>query len=130
MTTAALRLVELSGLSGVSAGVHLLAIRVSGGTAGTILVSRSTLVTGTAAAHLLDGGTAPVTPPTGGGGGAPGGHVGSFATLKRRKELEELTFTSPLPILTASDRKELTAFAAGVPESDDEELAVIMLLLL
>lgn len=56
MTTAAQRLVQLSGLSGVSAGTHLLSIRLSGSTAGTMLVSRSSLPTGSAALHLLDGG--------------------------------------------------------------------------
>jgi hypothetical protein len=56
MTTAAERLVTLSGLSGVSAAQHLLAIKLSGSTAGQMLVSRSTLGSATAAAHLLDGG--------------------------------------------------------------------------
>ena len=55
MTTGA-RLAELSGLSGVSAATHLLAIRLSGATAGAMLVSRSTLSTGTAIAHLAGGG--------------------------------------------------------------------------
>lgn len=56
--TAAERLAALSGLSGVSAGAHLLAIRISGSMAGQILVSRSTLSTGSASDHLLDGGVA------------------------------------------------------------------------
>jgi hypothetical protein len=62
--TASQRLVYLSGLSGVSAGAHLLAIRQSGATAGQILVSRSTLPTASAAQHLLDDGVilAPVNP--------------------------------------------------------------------
>lgn len=58
MTTAAERLAALSGLSGVSAGAHLLAIRISGSMAGQILVSRSTLSTGSASDHLLDSGVA------------------------------------------------------------------------
>lgn len=55
MTTSE-RLVFLSGLSGVSAGAHLYAIRQSGLTAGQILVSRSSLSSATAEQHLLDGG--------------------------------------------------------------------------
>ena len=55
--TAAERLVFLSGLSGVSAGAHLYAIRKSGSTAGQILVSRSSLPSATAAQHLLDVGS-------------------------------------------------------------------------
>lgn len=47
------RLVALSGLTGVSAAQHLLAIRVSGANAGEILVSRSALATGSAMDHLL-----------------------------------------------------------------------------
>ena len=54
--TASERLVFLSGLSGVTAGAHLLAIRQSGSTSGQILVSRSSLSVATAAQHLLDGG--------------------------------------------------------------------------
>lgn len=56
MTTAASRLVSLSGLSGVSAGQHLVSISLAGVTSGARLVSRSGLPTGTAAAHLLAGG--------------------------------------------------------------------------
>lgn len=56
MTTAASRLATLSGLSGVSAALHLKAIKQSGTTAGAMLLSRSSLATGTAAAHLLDAG--------------------------------------------------------------------------
>lgn len=52
MPTAAARLVELSGLSGVSAATHLLAIG-TGATAAALLVFGSGLETGTAAAHLL-----------------------------------------------------------------------------
>jgi hypothetical protein len=47
------RLAELSGLSGVSAATHLLAIKQSGATAGAMLLSASPLSTGTALAHLL-----------------------------------------------------------------------------
>jgi hypothetical protein len=56
--------VQLSGLAGVSAGAHLYAIRQAGATAGQILVSRSSLLSASAAAHLFDAGT-DVTP-TGG----------------------------------------------------------------
>lgn len=55
--TASERLVFLSGLSGVSAGAHMYAIRNSGVTSGEMLVSRSSLVTASAALHLLDGGS-------------------------------------------------------------------------
>lgn len=136
MTTASARLVELSGLSGVSAGAHLLAIKLSGSNAGAMLVSRSSLPTATAAQHLLDGGG--VTPPTpdGGGGssGGGGGHIGAKVTLARRKSLDDLIASvKPTPMLSATDRKELEAFIeaplAGSSE-EEEELAVIMLLLL
>ena len=56
MTTGA-RLAQLSGLSGVSAGAHLYAIRLAGSAAGAMLVSRSTLGSASALAHLLDGGS-------------------------------------------------------------------------
>ena len=52
MTTGA-RLVQLSGLSGVSAATHLIAIKQSGSNAGDMLVSRSGLTTGTAMEHLI-----------------------------------------------------------------------------
>ena len=55
MTTGA-RLASLSGLSGVSAGQHLIAIKQSGATSGEMLVSRSSLMTGTAMDHLMDTG--------------------------------------------------------------------------
>lgn len=51
------RLVQLSGLSGVTAGQHLLAIRLAGLTTGAMLASRSGLGTGSAMAHLLAQGT-------------------------------------------------------------------------
>lgn len=57
MTTAAARLATLSGLSGVSAAIHLNSIKQSGTTAGAMLLSRSSLSTGTAAAHLLSDGS-------------------------------------------------------------------------
>lgn len=65
--TAADRLVQLSGLAGVSAGAHLYAIRQSGTTAEQILVSRSSLLSASAAAHLFDAGsvTAPDDSPDG-----------------------------------------------------------------
>lgn len=66
MTTAAERLQELSGLAGVTAAAMLLAIG-TGATAGALLVSRSTLSSATAAAHLLDAGVQ--TPASSGGGG-------------------------------------------------------------
>ena len=47
------RLAHLSGLTGVSAGAHLLAIRLGGTSAGAMLVSRSGLPSGTAEQHLL-----------------------------------------------------------------------------
>lgn len=47
------RLAYLSGLTGVSAGAHLLAIRLAGVNAGAMLVSRSGLPSGTAMQHLL-----------------------------------------------------------------------------
>lgn len=53
MTTAQ-RLAFLSGLNGVSAGIHLLAIRQSGATAGQMLASRSALSSATALQHLLN----------------------------------------------------------------------------
>ena len=53
MTTSQ-RLAFLSGLSGVSAGSHLLAIRRSGVTAGQMLVSRSALSSASALQHLLN----------------------------------------------------------------------------
>lgn len=60
------RLVFLSGLSGVSAGAHLYAIRQSGVNSGQMLVSRSSLLIATAMQHLLDGGgdALPDMPPT------------------------------------------------------------------
>lgn len=61
MPTAAARLVELSGLSGVSAGAHLLAIG-SGSTSGQILVSESPLGTATASEHLMADRGAGATP--------------------------------------------------------------------
>lgn len=56
MTTTAQRLTTLSGLSGVSAAAHLIAIKQSGTTAGAMLVSRSGLGTGSALDHLMAGG--------------------------------------------------------------------------
>jgi hypothetical protein len=62
MSTAAARLVELSGLSGVSAGAHLLAIG-TGLTAAALLLSGSPLGTATAGQHLMaDRGS--IAPPT------------------------------------------------------------------
>lgn len=58
MTTTAQRLATLSGLSGVSAAAHLIAIKQSGATAGSMLASRSGIGTGSAAQHLLDAGVA------------------------------------------------------------------------
>lgn len=55
--TAGARLALLSGLSGVSAGAHLYAIRLAGSTAGAMLASRSSLPSASAAMHLLDGGS-------------------------------------------------------------------------
>ena len=71
MTTARARLVELSGLSGVSAGQHLVSISLAGVTSGARLVSRSGLATGTAAEHLLAGG-GPTPGPTPSLLGGPG----------------------------------------------------------
>ena len=51
--TVAQRLTYLSGLTGVSAGAHLMAIRLGGTSAGAMLVSRSGLPSGTAMQHLL-----------------------------------------------------------------------------
>lgn len=65
MTTAAERLQELSGLAGVTAAAMLLSIG-SGATAGALLVSRSTLSSATAAAHLLDAGVQTSAPASGG----------------------------------------------------------------
>lgn len=63
MTTAAERLVELSGLGSAAAAQHLLAIAASGATAAARLLSFSALETGTAAAHLGDSGsTEPAEP--------------------------------------------------------------------
>lgn len=56
MTTGA-RLVQLSGLSGVSAATHLIAIKQSGSNAGDMLVSRSGLSTGSAMEHLISDAT-------------------------------------------------------------------------
>ena len=53
MTSTAQRLATLSGLSGTSAGAHLLAIRRAGVTAGQILMSRSGLGFGSALQHLM-----------------------------------------------------------------------------
>lgn len=53
MTTTAQRLASLSGLAGVSAGAHLLAIRQAGAQAGPMLVSRSGLGVASALQHLL-----------------------------------------------------------------------------
>lgn len=50
------RLVELSGLSGLTAAQLLMSIG-SGGSAGAMLVSRSSLPSGSAMDHLLDGGS-------------------------------------------------------------------------
>lgn len=50
------RLVELSGLSGVTAAQHLMSIG-AGGSAGAMLVSRSSLLIGSAMYHLMDGGS-------------------------------------------------------------------------
>jgi hypothetical protein len=47
------RLVSLSGLTGVSAGAHLVALGSTGSTAGELLVDASTLSTGSAIQHLL-----------------------------------------------------------------------------
>lgn len=57
------RLALLSGLSGVSAGAHLLAIRLAGSTAGQMLLSRSSLPEASAAQHLLDDGAVVPVPP-------------------------------------------------------------------
>lgn len=51
------RLVALSGLSGVSASVHLISIKQAGSKAGDMLVSRSGLTTGTAMDHLISDAT-------------------------------------------------------------------------
>lgn len=53
MTTAAQRLVELSGLPTGTASAHLVAMSYSGATAGDRLRSRSILQSGTAMQHLL-----------------------------------------------------------------------------
>lgn len=53
MTTTAQRLATLSGLTGASAGAHLLAIRLAGVAAGQMLVSRSGLAVGSALEHLM-----------------------------------------------------------------------------
>jgi hypothetical protein len=79
------RLALLSGLSGVSAGAHLYSIRQAGGTAGQILVSRSTLSTATAGQHLMDEGTATA-------GGSFSGEIelqrpGRKWYVKRKKQL-------------------------------------------
>lgn len=55
MTTAAQRLVELSGLLTGAAADHLIAISQSGQTAAERLLSRSTLPSATAGVHLLQG---------------------------------------------------------------------------
>ncbi len=54
MITAAARLIALSGLAGVSAAHHLVAISQSGVTAAERLLSYSSLPSATAAQHLLD----------------------------------------------------------------------------
>ena len=56
MSTAAQRIVQLSGLGTGTAGEHLVAISQSGVTAGERLLSYSSLSSGTAAQHLLDNG--------------------------------------------------------------------------
>ena len=53
MSTASARLVSLSGLSGVTAAVHLAALAASGATTGARLVAFSRLATATAAVHLM-----------------------------------------------------------------------------
>ena len=55
MTTAAQRLVELSGLPTGTAAGHLIAISQSGQTAAERLLSRSTLSSATAGVHLMMG---------------------------------------------------------------------------
>lgn len=52
MTTAAQKLLELSGLQSGSAGAHLIQLSTSGLTAAERLLSRSTLSSGSASAHL------------------------------------------------------------------------------
>jgi hypothetical protein len=52
MSTTSVRLVSLSGLSGVSAKAHLMAL-AAGSTTGARLVARSGLTTGTAMEHLM-----------------------------------------------------------------------------
>ena len=76
--TAAERLAQLSGLAGVSAAAMLLAIG-TGGTAGALLLSRSSLASDTAAAHLLDAGNVVIA--TGGGG-----WIGKKTKRKAREE--------------------------------------------
>lgn len=82
--TASERLQELSGLAGVTAAAMLLAIG-SGTTAGSILVSRSALGSGSAAAHLLDVGI--VAPPVESSGG---GWVGPHFRYRPKDEGETL----------------------------------------
>lgn len=135
MTTAAARLVFLSGLPGGTAATHLLAIKLSGTDAGSMLVSRSGLVTGTAAEHLLADSTTPVGPGSTGGSGG-----GAAPRLKARKEFKEFfdRVLTPKPLLSVFDRRELQAEIEGTRatlttspiEEDDEEIAAIMLLLL
>jgi hypothetical protein len=69
--TAAQRLTQLSGLSGVSAGEHLKRIAAAAGVAGVLLTAYSQLQTGTATQHILvDHGVTQVVAKaiTGGGG--------------------------------------------------------------
>jgi hypothetical protein len=67
-------------------------------------------------------------------GGGGGGHIGAKVTLTRRKALDELIASiSPQPMLSPADRIELAAFISAPlsgSSEEDEELAVIMLLLL
>lgn len=89
MTTAAARLVSLSGLGSATAAAHLLAIG-SGATAGAALVAYSGLTTGTAAEHLLANRAAAA--PTASGAWWP--HRDPFATPRKkpRRRREEVEF--------------------------------------
>lgn len=75
--TIAERIVAITGLSGVSVNVHMLAFpSSSGGTIGTRIETRSSLGSDTVAAHLLD---------EGGGGGSPSGGQSILIWRRRRR---------------------------------------------
>ena len=115
--TAAQRLAQLSGLTGVSAAEHLKRIALAAGVAGALLVAYSGLPAGSAAQHLLTDRSVVQSLPTGSGGGAAAGVAQDDDKTWRIERKQRI------------DKEQAMARAALVSKQDAEVIEIVAVLI-